>query len=686
MDRMKISRKLYLVVSLLVALMVTIASLSAYTAVESAQAVSRIYEREVVPLERLIDLLGELDAVRFRMAAVASDISSLVGSKIRIEEAREAVGPLWRSFKQDGEHADTAHSAKELIAEIDDKWPLLESFLARLEQAIEQGNLEEIQRIANGDWPLVYVGIYKPLKSLAVQQQDDVRAEYLKANEFMHVILAVLIFFVLLGTSLGTFFSFRLVAQIRRDLATIGGALGQVAAGNLEIQVEIAGNDEIGDIARSLNSTVLMLKEDRQAIAGLQRKNESILNTVGDAIYGVDREGRLTFVNPAMESIIGWSSEEIIGKPVHAVIHHSYPDGSPYPEEDCLFYQAYVAGHPRHADNETFWRKDGSAFDAECTESPIVDNGQIKGSVAAFRDITERKRNEKLLLESLAALKTANSQLKSTQIQLVQSEKMASIGQLAAGVAHEINNPIGFVYSNLGTLGKYTANLLALLNTYQQVKPALAAHPEWLARLEAEERNADIAFLQEDIKALIGESLDGTLRVRKIVQDLKDFSHPSAEEAWQQVSLHQGLDSTLNIVHNELKYKCQVVKEYGDLPDVECIPAQINQVFMNLLINAGQAIESSGVVTVRTGVEGERVWVEIADTGKGIAPEHLSRIFDPFFTTKPVGTGTGLGLSISYGVVKKHGGEITATSEPGRGTTVRVWLPIRQPTAQGGAD
>lgn len=678
MDKIKIASKLYLGVSLLVALLMAIAGLSIYTAVESAQAVGRIYEREVVPLEKLIDLLGELDAVRFRMVAVAGGVTPVVGSKIRVEEARHAVGPLWRGFKKEGAHAGMAYPANELVTGIDAQWPLLESFLVRLEQTFDSGSLEELQRTANDEWPPVYAAIYKPLKALTALQQDDVHAEYVAGNRFKQLILGISILLVVLGTALGTIFSFRLVSQIRRDLAMIGATLGQVSAGNLEIQAEVARADEIGDIARSLNSTVRLLKEDRAAIAALQRNNETILNTVGDAIYGVDQEGRLTFVNPAMESMLGWTSAEIIGKPVHDVIHHTRPDGSPYPTEECPLHQSYLAGRPGHLENETFWRKDGSSFDAECTESPIIENGRSKGAVAVFRDITERKRGEQLLRDSLAALEASNRQLKSAQIQLVQSEKMASIGQLAAGVAHEINNPIGFVSSNLGTLEKYTASLLALIDAYQQTTPALADHPEVLAKLEAAERKVDIAYLREDIQALIDESRDGTLRVSKIVQDLKDFSHPDAEEQWQFASLNQCLDSTLNIAHNKLRYHCEIVKEYGALPDVECLPSQLNQVFMSLLVNAGQAIEEKGVITIRSGLEGERAWVEIADTGTGIAAEHLDRIFDPFFTTRPVGKGTGLGLSLSYGVVKKHGGEITVASEIGAGSTFRVWLPLRQ--------
>ena len=173
----------------------------------------------------------------------------------------------------------------------------------------------------------------------------------------------------------------------------------------------------------------------------------------------------------------------------------------------------------------------------------------------------------------------------------------------------------------------------------------------------------------------MSQSKDGLERIRKIVQDLKDFSHVGSE-GWKWVDLHKGLESTINIVWNELKYKCQLVKQYDTLPNVYCIASQINQVFMNLLVNASQAIEEKGTITIRTGNERDEVWVEIEDTGKGIAPDIINRIFDPFFTTKPVGLGTGLGLSLSYGIIQKHMGRIEVTSEIGKGTVMRVYLPV----------
>jgi two-component system NtrC family sensor kinase len=298
-----------------------------------------------------------------------------------------------------------------------------------------------------------------------------------------------------------------------------------------------------------------------------------------------------------------------------------------------------------------------------------------------LRYILRSSRAEQALRKSNDQLKNANAELHDTRNQLLQSEKMASIGQLAAGVAHEINNPIGYVKSNLGSLESYLQQVFAVIATYERAHAAIE-DPEALQRITAARRSADLEFLVEDVFALMAESREGISRVSKIVQDLKDFSHLGSDDEWARADLHEGLDSTVNIVNNEIKYKAQLVRRYAQLPEIECLPSQLNQVFMNMLVNAAHSIESHGTITLTSGVRAdEEVWIEISDTGKGIAPEHLNRIFDPFFTTKPVGKGTGLGLSLSYSIVQKHRGRIDVHSEVGRGSAFRITLPVRQPVA-----
>ncbi|WP_369959420.1 ATP-binding protein [Pseudomonas benzenivorans] len=292
-------------------------------------------------------------------------------------------------------------------------------------------------------------------------------------------------------------------------------------------------------------------------------------------------------------------------------------------------------------------------------------------------DTTELARSDEQLdavLDALSGKQVEREQLirklEQANSQLLQSEKLAAIGQLAAGVAHEINNPIGYVFSNLKTLAGYVQDLLHIVDAVDG-----AASLDDLHRLK---RSLEYDYIRNDVEALIGESEDGIDRVKKIITALKDFSHME-EEAFRCADLHQGLDTTLNVVNNELKYKAEVIKEYGQLPEVECIPSQINQVLMNLLVNAAHAMEEFGRITLRSAQEGDWVWLEVEDTGKGIEPHLLNRIYEPFFTTKPVGKGTGLGLALSYNIIQKHHGRIEVSSEPGQGTRFRIWLPIHQP-------
>lgn len=303
------------------------------------------------------------------------------------------------------------------------------------------------------------------------------------------------------------------------------------------------------------------------------------------------------------------------------------------------------------------------------TEGDLTHGTIVSSMIAVVVENTHLHEEQEARIRALSDM---NRKLADTQAQLMQSEKMASIGQLAAGVAHEINNPIGFVHSNLGTLEKYVEDLFKVMTACE-----LAGTDQHKREaVELLKKQIDFAYLRDDIPALLRESKDGIRRVKEIVQNLKDFSYADTSPDMQWADLHAGLDSTLNIVWNEIKYKATVTKDYGDIPQIQCRPSELNQVFMNLLVNAAQAITTKGEITIRTSRVEDAVKVEISDTGKGISPEHLSRIFDPFFTTKPMGTGTGLGLALSYGIVRKHRGRIEVGSTPGIGTTFEIWLPI----------
>mgnify|MGYP000694508532 FL=1 len=258
---------------------------------------------------------------------------------------------------------------------------------------------------------------------------------------------------------------------------------------------------------------------------------------------------------------------------------------------------------------------------------------------------------------------------------LVQSEKLASLGELAAGVAHEINNPVGYVSSNLTTLQKYLA-------VYEKVLDAPEADS---AEMTALKKKLNYAFIRDDLQNLVKETQEGVGRVKAIIQDLKDYARTNAATHYVASDIQVGLKSTLNIARNQLKNRADVRLELGNLPLVECAPSQIDQVFLNLIVNAAQAMPEGkmGLIDIRTHCDDTQVWVEVQDNGPGIAPEILKKIFDPFFTTKDPGTGTGLGLSVSQNIIQQHGGTLTVDSTVGVGTTFKITLPIKRPAAKG---
>jgi len=452
------------------------------------------------------------------------------------------------------------------------------------------------------------------------------------------------------------------------------------------------------------------------------------------ATFAIDTRHVITHWNRACEHLLGWSKQAMVGTSNHWQAF--YPKPRPVLADlivaggDNLMDLHYPGKYqvsaliPGAYEAEDFFPNIGaSGHWLHFTAAPLRDHqGRIVGAIETLRDVTERRVAENALrrahdnLEHVVEKRTAqladmneqlqedirqrhlaeaelrrsnleltalNDQLSRAQQQLVQADKLASIGQLAAGVAHEINNPIGYIFSNFTTLQTYLDQLFEMLDAYQQAEADIAAPAA--AALRARREQIDLDFLREDIPSLMAESREGIVRVRHIVQDLKDFSRVDANQDWVWANLHRGIDSTLNIVGNEVKYKAEVVKEYGDIPDIQCLPLQINQVVMNLVVNAAHAIgEQRGRITVSTGTDGEEVWIDVADNGSGISPDTLSRIFDPFFTTKAVGKGTGLGLSLAYGIVQKHGGRIEVDTELGKGTRFRVHLPINQPEAAAG--
>jgi two-component system NtrC family sensor kinase len=390
---------------------------------------------------------------------------------------------------------------------------------------------------------------------------------------------------------------------------------------------------------------------------------ELTMDCVKEIVVLVDAAGKIRRCNKAMVNLTGKGYPDLIGQQLRDV----FRQGS-IPVDILLGQQT-----------EVFHELDGRWF---LVNSYRLDESQDGGgAVLTLYDYTSLKQltskledsNRKLEIKS-RQLEEAYAELKTTQVKIFNQEKMATIGQLAAGVAHEINNPIGFISSNLRTLHKYLARLREFIDVQDEALQA-PWHPGALDAVVKARKKLKPDFIVEDVVDLIDESLDGAERVRKIVQDLKTFSRVD-ESDWRTVDLVGCFESTINMVWNEIKYKATLIRDFAELPPVRCYPHQVNQVFLNLLINAAQAIDKEGQITVKAWQDGETVLFSVADTGCGIPEENLPRIFEPFFTTKEIGIGTGLGLSLSYEIVKKHLGEIFVESEPGKGTAFTVRLPV----------
>ena len=410
--------------------------------------------------------------------------------------------------------------------------------------------------------------------------------------------------------------------------------------------------------------------------------------TISDATHP---EHPIIYCNPAFESMTGYRREEILGK------NCQFLQGS---ETDPVAVEIIRNALQTKSECKVIlknYRKDGTTFWNCFSISPVRDrSGKLTHFIGVQRDITQSKQAEEALhkseaqsREQAAQLAAALEELKATHSQLVQSEKMSSLGLLIAGVAHEINNPVSFIHGNLAHLKNYTQDLFHHLELYEQ------HYPNPVEEIQQEREDSDLDFLAEDLPRILSSMSVGVDRICQIVQSLRNFSRHD-DSQMKPVNLHEGIDSTLLILNHRLKGngekpQIQIVKEYGNLPPVECFAGPINQVFMNILSNAIDALEearskqagqempeSPSQVRISTEVVGKFVEIKIADNGPGITEEVKQRIFDTFFTTKPIGKGTGMGLSISYQIiVERHKGELYCNSELGNGTEFTIRLPLQ---------
>ncbi|AFZ16553.1 PAS domain S-box protein [Allocoleopsis franciscana] len=450
------------------------------------------------------------------------------------------------------------------------------------------------------------------------------------------------------------------------------------------------------------------VEEEHKREATVWAQNEakwrSLIQTSSNLITILEANGTIKYASPAIRGVLGYKPKELMGQSLFELVH----------PEDLVNIEQNFQGFLQNPTTDLslefrFRHQDGSWRYIESTYSNLLMDSPVTRIVVNFRDVTERKRAEEAIKQSEAQLREKATQLENTlhelqetQTQLIQTEKMSSLGLLVAGIAHEINNPVSFIYGNIPHATQYTQDLLHLIELYRQQYP----HPAPI--IQAEEESIDLDFLSEDLPKLMNSMQMGAERIRQIVLSLRNFSRLD-KAAREPVDVHQGIDNTLLLLQHRVKAKAgrpkiEIVKEYGELPLVECYAGQMNQVFMNILGNAIDALEELNVersqveglshdvqsnqeqpptpcIRIRTQLKDDNtVLIRIADNGPGMTAQVQQQIFDPFFTTKSVGQGTGLGLSISYQIiVDKHGGQLKCASTPGEGTEFWIELPVMLP-------
>ncbi len=430
-----------------------------------------------------------------------------------------------------------------------------------------------------------------------------------------------------------------------------------------EISVRKVAEIELQKIQDNLEKLVedrtLKLQEINQQLQQEKQRAQNYLDLSKVMLLALDVHGNITLLNPKGCEILEVSPQEVLGKNWF----DTFLPQENYAEVKEVF-KTILTGEMNLLDfhENTVISSSGELRMIEFHNSLLTDNmGEICGILSSGTDITEKKKNEE--------------EKRNMQAFLYQQEKLASVGQLAAGVAHEINNPMGFITSNLNSMEKYVMKINEFMESQEKFMN-LVQDDAGKEELQVLRKKMKINFIQEDIIDLLHESLEGADRVTEIVKNLKSFSRLD-EEKIKAADVNECLESTIKVIWNELKYKVTLHKDYGEIPLVMCNAQKLNQVFINLLINAAHAIEKEGDVHIRSWYESGKIMVAISDNGKGIDSLHLNKIFEPFFTTKEVGKGTGLGLSISYDIIKEHNGDIVVDSQVGKGTTFTVSLPVK---------
>lgn len=469
---------------------------------------------------------------------------------------------------------------------------------------------------------------------------------------------------------------FYLIPKYTGPLRLLTKSVEALSSGKFKQKIDLESSDEIGILVNAFNK----MSERLEKTTVSRDFFDMLVNSMHDLLFVTDCKGEIVGINKATCDFLQLSEEQLKHQEIHKYVKL---------RAGGLDWFSEIISAPRNFTADVFIvNHSDERFPMAMSCSPLMkDSDAPTGFILLCQDNSKRYRAEiekekafeevnnlnAQLGKANQELEEAYGQLKNSQVQVLQQEKMASIGQLAAGVAHEINNPMGFITSNLGTLKKYICKFEDFITRQSKVIEENVS-VENTVELDAEKKKLKIDYLLEDSRDLLDESLDGADRVKTIVQNLKSFSRIDSDTA-QDVDINECIESTINIAWNELKYKVDLVKDYGSLPMLHCHPQKLNQVFLNILVNAAQAVEQQGTVTVKSWHENNSIFISIQDTGTGILPENLTRIFEPFFTTKEVGKGTGLGMSISYDIIKAHGGDIRVESTVGEGTIFTIELP-----------
>lgn len=434
--------------------------------------------------------------------------------------------------------------------------------------------------------------------------------------------------------------------------------------------------DEDGNLSQIAGTVVDITeqKKSEERLARLKILYEHILYAAGEGIYGLDKNGNIMFINPAATNMLGFESYELIGKSHHDLIHHTKADGSIYKVEDCPIYKAIYDAKIHQTHDEVFWRKDKTSFPVEFVSTPILDiNNSIVGAVVVFRDISIRKQ--------MAA-------------ELHMAQKLESVGQLAAGIAHEINTPAQYVGDNIHFLNEGFQDIITVLNKYSELRNANVNESTYtnnVNQIEEIIEKIDLNYLLEEMPLALTQSQEGIQNISNIVKAMKEFSHPGSDGK-DLVDLNHIIENTVTVTRNEWKYVAKVELDLDEnLPAVPCYAQNLGQVFMNLIVNAAHAIadvididkNELGTISISTIKIDDEIEIKIRDTGKGIPEKIKNKIFDPFFTTKGVGKGTGQGLAIARSAITdKHNGAINCISETGKGSTFFIRLPLEDPNTE----